>query len=311
VRAGLVGAVVGLAGGVAVLWSCTVNRKSDSLSCASSATCEAGRVCMEGYCVVGTFQDARIDAPADAAICPTECQGNCNFQTKTCTINGAGGGAISCPATWNCVINCPVDGACGDINCTQSQSCKLACGAPGACRNVNCDSGNCSITCDGGGTVKACNNINCQGRCDVLCMGNDSCAGVTLNGGGSATCTGAAACGNVICGGLNACSVGCSGGSGSAVCGTITTGGGPANVTCTGNNACGDIISGPGALGAMCLTGSAACGNITCGASCRCDVTCNPTTNCGTNICPVGGGTTCVDANGLCSSAIKPPCRKC
>lgn len=308
-RHAVVGALAGLSLAIALMWSCTVDRKTDGLTCASSATCGAGRVCTQGYCVVGTFRDAGPDAPIDAAICPDVCPGTaCNFQTKTCNITGTGSGNIACPAGWNCVIGCASAGACQDVNCTQSLSCKLTCGTVGACNNVNCTVGTCHITCDGNGTTEACGNINCTGgKCDVNCLGSASCGSISLGaGGGSAICSGGSACLGVTCG-LGACGISCSGGS--AACGDITTDGGSATVSCMGSNACGNITSGTGALAATCSGGSAACGTIDCVSSCKCDVTC-PTGDCGTNTCPVAGANPCVNGT-LCDSTVKPACSHC
>ncbi len=313
-RAGWLGAAAGIVAGVAaVLWSCTGDNRSDALKCSSSATCDQGRVCMQGYCVVGTFRDAGPDAPIDAAICPSVCLGNqCNFATHTCNVTGTGSGTITCPSGWNCVIGCAGSGACGDIHCTQSSSCKITCSAADSCGNITCSAGTCNIECDGNGTIRACGNIDCtNARCTDTCLGSIACSGLMFGaGGGSATCNGGSACANITCS-AGPCNIDCTGGS--AACGTIGTDNGSAVVTCNGSNACGDITTGSGSLNAMCLNGSAACGAINCATSCQCDVACSPLTNCGVNTCPPSNmGSSCTTtglAGAACDSTFRNNCK--
>ena len=359
-RAAWAGVALGITAGVAVLWSCTVDRRTDSLQCTSSSTCGSGRVCSfatgdtQGYCVVGTFRDAGIDSPP---VCPSICP-QCDFASHTCNATGAGSGNITCPAGWHCGITCGTQNACGNVTCTSALSCTVSCTATGACgtvavsgsdtvdcsatsacgnvtagtgtvtcsvdnachdvtssgpvlcqaagacNDVRCTSGTCAITCDGDGTIKACNSITCTGKCTDNCNGSNSCGTVSIGaGGGSATCNGGSACGNVTC--SDACDVTCEGGS--ASCGTITTGGsGSAIITCNGSNACGNITSGAGYLGATCENGLAACGNINCSAACRCDVACM-TGDCGTNTCPTAAANSC-SIGGICTSSASNQC---
>src|SRR5262249_18451068 len=158
------------------VWSCTVNRRSDALACSKNSDCGTGRFCSQGYCVIGSPMDAAIDAPIDVAICPPQC-GQCNFGNKTCTITGTGSGAITCPAGWNCTINCNGTAACGDISCTMAQSCDVTCGSDRACGNITCDTASCTTHCTSSGSAgSACGNLSCtSGTCDATCDGSNAC----------------------------------------------------------------------------------------------------------------------------------------
>ena len=130
-RAALASAVVGLLLVVAV-WACTAERVSPAFACSDQSECDPGRVCTQGYCVVG-----RPDAgPADARECPSVCD-SCDLPSLTCTITGDGS-AVSCPSGWNCDIHCPTPGSCDSITCTAGTSCDITCGA-GACGDARHD----------------------------------------------------------------------------------------------------------------------------------------------------------------------------
>jgi hypothetical protein len=93
-----------------------------------------------------------------------------------------------------------------------------------------------------------------------------------------------------------ACVQTCSGGS--AACGTLNCGTGPCTATCTGLEP--------------------ACGQVNCSASCKCDVSCNDTTNACPAVmnCPdrAPGADYCT-ANGSngqrCSSSFAQQCNNC
>ena len=292
-KPGVLGALAGVAIAASVsLWSCTIDRPSDNLKCIGQADCGTGRICQGGYCIIGMLPvDAR---ELDAAVCPTTCNGGCDFGTTTCTITGTGTSVV-CPADWNCVITCPSANSCGAVNCGMGASCKVNCASADACAAVSCVTNNCDVTCTG---VNACGNVSCtSGNCTQSCTGGGgsaSCGTLTCTTGDcTRTCAGSNACGTMSCT-TGACTETCSGGS--AACGALTCGTGQCSATCQGADP--------------------ACGDVSCSNSCQCDVSCDLTNNeCpATMTCPQppGGTDLCQDTFGTCDSSQTPnKCRKC
>lgn len=225
----IVGALVGIA--LAVVWSCTVNTKTDKLACTKQADCgTTGRACENGYCVFdpGAKLDAAIDGPPDAPppdafFCPTECNGGCVSETKTCMINGTGA-AVTCPAGFNCTITCATAGACAGVTCTGAQSCNVTCGIEGACGDVTCGDADCTVGCtgSGAGSGTACGMVSCTtGACDLTCTNGGACGDLTCGTGKcTESCTGSGACGTTSCGLSCQCDVTCNQAAGE--CGTNT-----------------------------------------------------------------------------------------
>lgn len=287
-RPGIVGAIAGIALGAVLAWSCSIERPSERLECSADVTCDTGRICQSGYCVVGQRPaDAR---ELDAAVCPAICNGGCDFGTTTCSIIGAGGNIV-CPTAWNCSISCPSSGACGAINCGNAASCDIDCLADNACQTVQCLTKNCDVTCTG---TNACGNISCtSGNCTASCTGSGSavCGSLTCGTGDcTRTCSGSNACGPMMCQGT--CTQTCSGGAA----------------------ACGDQACGAGQCTATCQGLEPACGNVSCGNSCQCDVNCDGVTNTcpATMVCPdPGGPDDCTDVDRCDSSQNIQKCRTC
>lgn len=166
-----------------LLAACSINHKSEQYACKSTADCDTGRVCSDGFCVLaGTQVDAsRVDGPrgdSGGGGCPSGCS-SCNTTLKTCTIDCTKvscQNSISCPAGYKCDIACNVDGACRNgVSCQAAASCSIECTAKGSCENVQCGSGPCSINCAG---TNACKNVSCGNSCacDILCSGSMSCS---------------------------------------------------------------------------------------------------------------------------------------
>jgi len=151
-----------LAAVVLAVWACTVNTKSDTLACKTTADCSTGRTCQAGYCVT----DGPVDAKQlDAAVCPPECA-SCDFATGTCNITGSAA-PITCPATWRCVITCTDTQPCGDITCGTT-ACQVSCTGSGACASVSCASScKCDVSCDPLGS--ACGAITCPTHANRDC----------------------------------------------------------------------------------------------------------------------------------------------
>jgi hypothetical protein len=224
VRTVVAAALAGIA--LAVVWSCTVNTKTDKLACHTQADCgTTGRACENGYCVFdpGAKLDAAIDAKEiDAFVCPAACTGGC--VDSTCNINGTGA-AVTCPAGFDCTINCPTAGACGDITCSDARSCTITCGIEGACGNVTCGNADCTVGCTGtssGSGITACGTVSCTaGACNLTCTNGGACGDLTCGTGKcTESCTGSGACGTTSCGQSCRCDVTCNQAAGE--CGTNT-----------------------------------------------------------------------------------------
>lgn len=165
----------------AVATSCSINHRSDQYACTSTADCDNGRVCDNGFCIVaGSIDAPRMDAPkpgGDANNCPPGCS-SCNVTQKTCTINcqlTSCSNTVTCPAGYKCDILCNTDNACRNgINCQLSTSCSVECSGKQSCQNVQCGPGPCDVACSG---PASCRGVSCNNSCacDVTCTGNQSC----------------------------------------------------------------------------------------------------------------------------------------
>lgn len=173
--------VISVVIGALALAACSINHRSDQYACSSSADCDNGRVCDNGFCVVAGSTDApRNDGKppgGDANNCPAPCT-SCNIQQKTCTIDCQTANCtntVTCPAGYNCDIRCNVDNSCRNgINCQLSGGCNIECSGKQSCQNVECGSGPCDVGCSG---AASCRGVSCNNSCacDVLCTGSQSC----------------------------------------------------------------------------------------------------------------------------------------
>jgi hypothetical protein len=149
---------------IGLVSGCSINRRSDALACQTSAECEAGRTCLDHFCVVA-------GSSGDAGVCPPECSrclnGTCFFD---CTLQRCS--RLTCPLGWKCDILCGPNN-CNRIDCTDSQ-CNITCLGESACTNIDCGALPCSITCTG---RRACDNVDCSDSCacGVLCTTLESC----------------------------------------------------------------------------------------------------------------------------------------
>jgi hypothetical protein len=152
------------------LVACFIGRRTDDLECNTSAECEAGRGCFEGYCVVPT-------CPAGCA-CTTLLPDRSGY--ADCTINCSGNrcrnSAIACPPGMACRIMCGSTDDCRSVDCSQAKSCEVTCSGNSSCDQVTCGSGRCDVTCSGIGSCE--DGVSCGASCgcDVRCTGNNSCA---------------------------------------------------------------------------------------------------------------------------------------
>jgi hypothetical protein len=172
--------------GVAVAGSCSINHRSGEYECETSATCEPGRTCVDGLCVLpggppadGPKKDG--PPPPDTNTCPSQCT-SCE-DGKVCRINCQAGAncnqQVVCPQGFNCIIQCNLVDSCrSGINCTGAASCEIQCTARRACRNVTCGLGPCTVSCP---AQDSCLNVSCTQSCacDVTCgFVNGSCSNV-------------------------------------------------------------------------------------------------------------------------------------
>ena len=171
-------AALGLVAAIAAIPACFTSRRSDAYACATTADCDASRVCLSGYCVV-----------RDGASCPAVCA-SCDLVDLTCRIDCASGkscGDIACPPGFDCTIRCGA-GACGKVDCSQSLACDVSCSGGGACREVTCGAGRCDVACSG---ANGCAAVDCRSSCacDVSCNNGNSCGTMQCPMVGATACT--------------------------------------------------------------------------------------------------------------------------
>jgi hypothetical protein len=134
---------------MAVALSCSIDRKSASLTCDTDDDCSLLQTCTTGYCVDRN--------------CPVSCT-SCDENLRTCEVDcttGACTGMVDCPSGWSCTIDCSATGACGDIVCHDNSSCTIACAGDGACGDIACaDACQCDLECVG----SACGGKSCPVR---------------------------------------------------------------------------------------------------------------------------------------------------
>jgi hypothetical protein len=206
--------VVALAVCFALALSCSIDKRSGAFSCTTSDQCDSGRLCVDGFCVVGgsgTQNDAPQSTGSDAGgtkpppdgstggMCPQQCT-TCSVALKTCEIDCTNdacnsNGPLQCPAGYACTIACGALDACNDVDCTQATSCTVSCSGHSSCQEVDCGSGKCDIMCTGhdacGGTIDC--SQSCA--CDVTCGSGSTAA----NG----PCQGDIMCQGELCGALD------------------------------------------------------------------------------------------------------------
>lgn len=175
----------------AVVFSCSISHRTNDYACTSTADCNSGRVCSDGYCVVnGTElvdaftppkdgQNNHPDAPNTNG-CPDACT-SCDVSTKQCTIDCNVDGSncndqVVCPAGWDCDVKCDTDNSCrAGVACAGTTGCKVECTGRGSCEDVQCGTSRCEVDCIGSQTCRSAIECNQSCGCDVKCTGNQSC----------------------------------------------------------------------------------------------------------------------------------------
>lgn len=205
--------VIAFAAGIAGAASCFVDRRSGEFTCTKDEDCaglEPARTCDEGagFCVPGD--------------CPAQCNGGCNQDAKTCTINCLAAGTcdnVHCPGEYTCSINCNAPNACDRVDCGESKACTITCLGANACGNVDCGGPGdpeCTVTCNGN---NACGDVTCdEAACTVLCIGNGACGDIDCVD----SCNCRASCLTGSCGDVT-CPAGCTQGMGCGGCNTCST----------------------------------------------------------------------------------------
>lgn len=156
--------------------SCFVDRRSDSLACATTADCANGRICESGYCV----DQSSSGCPTGCATCDT------TSTPKTCLVAGTGGDDFLCPSGYHCLVTCGA-GACGDITCTSGAQCTITCNGSNACGTITCTNAcACDVTCANGG----CGTMHCPHQGNNYCTPDqtDGPACTSASGGRCNSC---------------------------------------------------------------------------------------------------------------------------
>ncbi|MEO8841698.1 MAG: hypothetical protein ABI591_23975 [Kofleriaceae bacterium] len=152
------------------LAACTVDRKSETVACTTTADCtESNHTCENGYCVKLSQSD-----------CPDHCD-TCNTDQTPhqCFVTNTGGDSFDCPSGFVCLLSCGGDGSrsmCGTITCDTNSACVISCDGASSCGDIHCDN---ACECD-----MACSNGACQGT-QIDCpriMGNTYCTVDQTNG---------------------------------------------------------------------------------------------------------------------------------
>ncbi|HEU0034279.1 MAG TPA: hypothetical protein VFQ53_26835 [Kofleriaceae bacterium] len=169
-----------------IAFSCSIDHRSDELSCTTQNDCPAGRFCQDGFCVGGVGNDGGPNPDGkpnpDAPGCPSQCT-SCKQETMECKVDcsispATCNGMIICPPGWNCTIECSTDNSCrAGIDCQQGASCAINCTGTSTCRNIQCGTGPCATTCAG---FDSCRNLQCGDscQCPVTCLEPSRCENI-------------------------------------------------------------------------------------------------------------------------------------
>jgi hypothetical protein len=167
---------------IALLCACTVNRKSDTIKCDTTADCtESDHVCQNGYCV----KSSDSGCPDHCSACDT------TVTPHTCMVTGTGGDSFDCPSGYVCTLNCGggSNSACGDITCDGNSQCVISCEGDGNCGDVTCSSAcACDVTCTSNGCQN--NTIQCPHTGNKYCTPDqtDGPACTSASGGRCNSC---------------------------------------------------------------------------------------------------------------------------
>lgn len=137
--------------------------------CTGSECIAKGQCCGDGQDPVGSG-------------CPAVCNGGCAGGTCTiqCPSDGCKSTNISCPAGFDCHVECQDLHSCRDstIDCPPDHACEVTCGGgvpEHGCENtvVTCTNGPCSLTCVGPDDPCKGTKVTCgTNACDITCDGN-------------------------------------------------------------------------------------------------------------------------------------------
>jgi len=182
--------------------ACGIEARSPLFQCDGPADCAEGRVCRDGWCVIGSapevdaggrppdagmepkpdasLPDASIaDAAApDASDCPapcTRCENDRCF--VDCDADGSCPDRVVCPPGLACTVACAGVSSCAaGVDCTASTDCAVTCTARDACAGgIACGPGACTVGCTARNTCAE--GIDCANSCscDTDCSGTGAC----------------------------------------------------------------------------------------------------------------------------------------
>jgi hypothetical protein len=153
------------------LAGCSVDRRSGAYRCEDPSECSEGRVCQQGWCVVGSAPDAGPSCPAACTSCVA---GRCVI---TCASAQDCPSRVVCPAGLDCDVTCTGNQRCTDgVDCSRAGDCTIVCEGVGACAaGVTCGSGACDVECSGVGACALGIDCSASCACDTECE-DDVCA---------------------------------------------------------------------------------------------------------------------------------------
>lgn len=147
--------------------------------------CEAGRTCVDGWCVEqgGGGGDSGPTADGATPDAPFECPPGCDrCEGTTCVFECATALAcqelIACPPGTDCRMECGGGGACeGGIDCTAGGDCVIQCTGDGSCAGpITCSGGDCDVACSGSPSCTGGLDCSAACACDTACTGGGACA---------------------------------------------------------------------------------------------------------------------------------------
>ena len=151
--------------------ACGFDSRSGQFECGSGGSCDDGRVCVDGWCVVQGSEPT-----VDVDVGPFSCN---DFGCMLVCGPGECEGDLHCPPGRPCTVECSGDGSCaGVVDCDDASSCTIVCSGVGSCDDeVDCGAGRCDVDCSGDGSCSG--GVDCDEACacDLRCEGTDSCSG--------------------------------------------------------------------------------------------------------------------------------------
>lgn len=175
------------------LTSCSVDRRSDELTCVNNGDCGPGQQCEQGLCVQRGMnavdaQTPNLDPPdaepgdgGSSLPCGDGCTA-CDGETCiiACVDLGSCAAGVECPPDVPCEVRCEGDFSCTiGVDCGRASACLIECDGDSACAGaIECGDGACEVVCSGSDSCGG--GIDCSDscRCETDCDGQGSCDGL-------------------------------------------------------------------------------------------------------------------------------------